>query len=199
MEPHEDARYIAISPDKKLVATGSHGGKGACIWKAETAAFVTMLMPEYGPWGVEFSADGQWLATQNPFCQLWRVGTWEKGLIVRSKQFCFSPDGKLIAVETGDGVARLLDPASGREFARLENSYQDVAYRFCFSPDGGILAMLAADRYPIHVWDLRKIRRQLKELDLDWDLPDYPPESPAWSEGPLQLKIDLGQLSTPQP
>jgi DNA-directed RNA polymerase specialized sigma24 family protein len=35
------------------------------------------------------------------------------------------------------------------------------------------------DSGSIHVWNLRAIRAQLAELQLDWDLPAYPPEVAA--------------------
>jgi glucose/arabinose dehydrogenase len=76
-----------------------------------------------------------------------------------------------LAVETGAGVVRLLDPASGQEFARLKNPYQEQAYRIFFSPDGALLVTVGSESYPLRVWDLRKIRDQLAEMDLDWDLP----------------------------
>jgi tetratricopeptide (TPR) repeat protein len=37
------------------------------------------------------------------------------------------------------------------------------------------------------VWDLRLIRRQLRELDLDWEQPPYPPT--AGAAGPLAIKV----------
>jgi tetratricopeptide (TPR) repeat protein len=37
------------------------------------------------------------------------------------------------------------------------------------------------------VWDLRRIRRQLREMDLDWDLPPYPPA--ADDAKPLRVKV----------
>jgi hypothetical protein len=57
-----------------------------------------------------------------------------------------------------------------------------------FSRDGSHLA--AAAGKTIHVWDLRAVRRQLRELDLDWQGPDYPP--PPQSH-PWQVEIDPGQ------
>ncbi len=194
---HRDARYISISPDGRWVATGTHNGVGARIWDADSGKQVRELIPKAGTWGVEFSGDGQWLATQIPSCQLWKVGSWEKTRQFAGTQFGFAPDGKVLAVETGAGAVRLLEPASGLEFGRLANPYQDKAFRICFSPDGVFLVTLGWDPYPIHVWDLRKIRGRLKELDLDWDLPPYAPQNPAWSDGPLQLQIDLGPFSSP--
>src|SRR5262249_34698331 len=37
------------------------------------------------------------------------------------------------------------------------------------------------------VWDLRAIRQQLKEMDLDWDLPPYP-APPSETAKPLHVK-----------
>jgi len=192
---HPDARTIAISPDGRRIATGSHNGVGARIWEADSGKLRHELMPENPSRAVEFSGDGQWLATQYPSCQLWKVGTWEKAREFQCARFGFALDGKMLAVETGAGVVRLLDPASGREFARLENPYQDVADRIFFSPDGArLVTIIGLEAYPFHVWDLRKIRGQLKEFDLDWDLPAYPAEGPAWADGPLQLQFEMGSF-----
>ena len=59
----------------------------------------------------------------------------------------------------------------------------------CFTPDGTRLIYVTNGKEGgIHVWDLRAIRRGLKAMDLDWDTPEYPPESPADST-PLRLEI----------
>ena len=194
LTPHGDARYVAINPDSRLIATGSHNGHGARVWDSQSGKLIQELLPTSPSWDVEFSGDGQWLATRYPACQLWKVGTWEKGRQFDGGRFCFAPDGKMLAVETGRGVVRLMDPASGRELAHLENPYQEQAIRIVFSPDGAFLVTIGGESYPIHVWDLRRIRRQLAQLDLDWDLPPFPPESPAWSNGPLQLQVEWGDM-----
>ena len=193
LSPHRDARYIAISPDDRWIATGSHNGEGARIWDTQTGKLIHEVSPRAPSWGVEFSGDGQWLATEFPSCQLWKVGTWEQTHQFPGTQHRFAPDGKVLAVESGRGVVRLFDPANGQELARLENPYQVSASRIIFSPDGSQLVTLGGESYPLHVWDLRKIRRQLVELGLDWDMSHFPPESAIWSNGPLQIQVDSGQ------
>ena len=55
-------------------------------------------------------------------------------------------------------------------------------------PDAGFTGWLAMDHSgsrlvvtalpdSVTSWDLRELRRQLKELGLDWDMPPYPPAS----------------------
>ena len=40
LTPHDDARYIAVSPDGGLIATGSHSGAGVKIWEAATGKLI---------------------------------------------------------------------------------------------------------------------------------------------------------------
>jgi tetratricopeptide (TPR) repeat protein len=96
-------------------------------------------------------------------------------------------------VETGQGVVRLLNPDTGREYARLEDPYQDRAWHLAFSPDGTQLVVNAeTDR--LHVWDLRVIREELARRDLDWDLPPYPPAAAPPDAPPMRVVVDLGWL-----
>ena len=90
----------------------------------------------------------------------WEVGTWseilfEKPLLGMAP--AYSPDGKLLVIETGVGVARLLDPGSGKEYARLEDPNQDRAGHFCFSPDGTKLVSATGDGDCLHIWDLQAL------------------------------------------
>src|SRR5262249_32812446 len=102
----------------------------------------------------------------------------------------FSPDGKVVAVLHSMSEVRLIEPATGRELARLPS----VGWPYCFSPDGSQLVTYAGDSGDLHVWDLRLIRRQLNEMDLDWDLPAIPPpEDGQLAEGPLRVKVMPGE------
>jgi WD40 repeat protein len=58
--PHDDARYVAVSPDGQLVATGSHTRTGVNIWEARSGKLVKEL-PADGS-RVGFSPNGKWLA-----------------------------------------------------------------------------------------------------------------------------------------
>ena len=46
--------------------------------------------------------------------------------------------------------------------------------QLCFNHDGTELAA-STDNHVVQLWDLRSIRRQLRAMKLDWDLPAYPP------------------------
>jgi hypothetical protein len=83
-----------------------------------------------------------------------------------------------------------MEPESGREIARLASPEPSWLLPKCFTTDGGLLVAYGSESRAVHVFDLRAIRKQLKELDLDWDAPPLAPQ-PADSE-PLEVEIDLG-------
>lgn len=49
--------------------------------------------------------------------------------------------------------------------------------------------------HTVQLWDLSTIRRRLAELDLDWDLPAFPPSADTDNRRPLQVKVELGNLA----
>jgi WD40 repeat protein len=175
LEPQEDVRSTALSPDGLWAATGSHstheGGAGAKVWDAQSGRLVKEL-PVGGLCGVVFSPDGRWLATNGGGCRLWRVGTWEEGPKVGggggNRGFVFSPDSRVLAVAGDAGVVRLVDPDSGREYARLTGPDPIRLLPGCFTPDGAQLITYGSETRAIHIFDLRAIRRQLAEMGLDW-------------------------------
>jgi WD40 repeat protein len=126
-----------------------------------------------------FSPDGKRLlatavvATILPV-RRWEVGTWVEMPFkepIEGQNAAFSPVGKLVVLETGFGVARLIDAETGREYARLEDPDQHRATHFAFTPDGTKLVCASGDGDCVHVWDLQAIRRQLAEMGLDWESP----------------------------
>lgn len=133
-----------------------------------------------------FSPDGRWLLTTGGGCRLWEVETWRPGPVLGGGMaFAFAPDG-VLAVESGQGAVRLVDPGTGRDLARLSDPQQAVAMCLAFSPDGSRL--VATSRAGAHVWDLRLIRERLGALGLDWDRPPYPPAGPELA-GPERLEV----------
>lgn len=48
----------------------------------------------------------------------------------------------------------------------------------------------------VRVWDLRVIRKRLAAMNLDWDLPPYPPPTSVGPARPLKVEIDLGELGS---
>jgi WD40 repeat protein len=174
--PQADVRRIAVSPDGHWVVTGGFGGRGgAKVWDARTGKAEKDLFMGDGCYPV-FSPDGKRLVTgagMTRQIRLWEVGTWAEIPFkepVKGTFPVFSPDGKLLVVESGAGVARLLDPESGREFARLEDPNQDRANGYSFSKDGTKLVIASSDGRCLHIWDLRALRETLADMGLDWNL-----------------------------
>ena len=187
---HEDCRSVSLSPDGRLVATGSHNGSAARIWRMDAGTLVKELLPDVGIMGVRFSPAGNWLATTGGGLRLWHVGTWEAGPVIGNcGVVAFSDDESLLALETGSGRIRLLEAANGREFAQLVDPSEDRAGWVGFAPDGTRLVTTTQVGKVFHIWDLRLIRAGLAELGLDWDVPPFPPAPP--STPALPIKVDV--------
>jgi serine/threonine protein kinase/WD40 repeat protein len=182
-----DVRLAAVSPDGTLVVTSTWHPEGKTavvrVWDARTGKLVKDLVPTGREAGALFSPDGHWLATRvSGTWTVWKVGTWKKirqyaGHIVTYPILAFSPDGKLLAVGDEPGVIRLVETRTNREVARLPGPDPINYAPYRFSDDGGRLFAGDARRQRGYVWDLRRIRAQLKGLGLDWDWPDLPPDT----------------------
>src|SRR5262249_49933752 len=58
--------------------------------------------------------------------------------------------------------------------------------------------LVASGPEGIYAWDLRLIRRQLKEIGLDWEWPEFPPPDPSRLAGkPLSMEGDIGEPGKP--
>jgi serine/threonine protein kinase/WD40 repeat protein len=192
LTPHEDVRYVSVSPDGKLAVTGSHTFADAKIWDSDSGALVKVLPGAH--WRATFSPDGKWLTSIGEGVLTWKVDSWQEGRRIGGGEgAAFSPDTSILAVESGEGSIRLVDPATGNEYARLEDPNQDRARYIAFSPDGTQLIATNDDSRSIHAWDLRRIRQQLSDMGLDWDLPPYPPLE-LKDPQPIELRVELGEI-----
>jgi WD40 repeat protein/tetratricopeptide (TPR) repeat protein len=178
LRPHDDVRYVAVSPDGKRVATSSHSYGGVKVWHADTGRLERTLLPDLARQVARFSPDGRWLATGRG--KLFAVGTWEENANVPTGGGlpAFAPDGKQMAcaIQEKRGVFGLYEVESGRELARFEDPQQDPIDELTFSADG--TKLFVANRSGTGVnraWDLRLIRERLAATGLDWDAPPYPP------------------------
>ena len=185
--PREDVRSVGVSPDGRWVATGRWDEPGgAKIWdieelhgsKGQTFKPAKDLPGAGGHCWTVFSPDGKHLlttgvdfATGASRLRRWEVGSWDEipfNEPIEGKSATFSPDGKLVVLETGSGVARLIDAETGTEYARLEDPDHYSTVHYAFTPDGTKLACATGDGCCVRVWNLQAIRRQLAEMDLDW-------------------------------
>jgi WD40 repeat protein len=63
---------------------------------------------------------------------------------------------------------RLLDTATGGEVATFGMPEPQVISCLAFGPDGNKL-IVGGQTLAIYIWDLRLIRQQLAQMNLDWD------------------------------
>jgi WD40 repeat protein len=202
LEPCEDARRCAISPDGRWAATGNHScvtGIGAQVWDLHAnPPTEAKRLPVGDVCDVGFSGNGRWLVTTGGGYRLWHVDSWEEGPPIAQARgengafarFAFAPDSKLLALAGGVGQVRLVRPDTGALLARLSIPEQTVVQPCRFSADGSELTAIGANNRVMYTWDLRAIRAQLRELDLDWEAPDYPPPSPPAPAVRVQVLLE---------
>ncbi len=109
-------------------------------------------------------------------------------------QVAFSPDGRLMALEMAPAVVHLNEVSTNRTVAKLMDPLGDTANWLGFTPDGAQLVVVSKLAGAIHVWDLRAIRTQLQDMNLDWDWPAFAPAAgkPA---APVSVEVELGDLA----
>jgi WD40 repeat protein len=178
---HPGSTWVATSPDGRWVASGTLNGYGVKIWDTRTGSCEQELLPESRFARVAFSPDGRWLMTGTPEgYDLWEVDTWRPArhipLEAEGGDLCiaFARDVRVLALLTGRGAVRLIDPDGGREYATLQAPTLDNVSWLRFSPDGSQLVALTGKPGRVQVWDLRLIRAELAALGLDWPLPPSP-------------------------
>jgi WD40 repeat protein/tRNA A-37 threonylcarbamoyl transferase component Bud32 len=182
--PQDGTNVASVSPDGRWLAMEAFSSKALKVWSIADNKVVAQL-PVDRLDSIAFSADGRWLAADHNSNggRLWQVNSWEPGPLLPPGWAVFTPDGRWVVVRD-KSLITLLDPATGRTVAVLDDPNQDRAYDTAFTPDGSQLVATTHDSYSAHVWDLRRIRAGLKERELDWEAPDYPP-APA-SRPPLR-------------
>jgi serine/threonine protein kinase/WD40 repeat protein len=183
---------VALSPDSRWAVSAAHIGDPVTgedvirIWDVAQGAVVRSYHLPPGQWpGAAFSPNGRWLLTgiRSEFC-FREVGSWEvKARLPREPRsihcrVAFSGDGQLLALGQGFNRIELREAGTLRHLATLELPGQAMLSGLSLSPDGTRLAA-AINWKLIALWDLRRLRQELAALDLDWELPSYPPAAPA--------------------
>ena len=185
--PHPGLNRAVISPDGRWVATSGWHSEVVKVWDARTGSLVKEL-----PLGLNivafFSPDGRTLVTsRGDEYRSWDVPSWLPSLRLPWEiqsypgWVAFSPDRSLLAMERSPAVIHLVDAATGRTVAKLEDARADIAQWLGFTEDGTRLVAISSFSRAIHVWDLRAIREYLAGMKLDWESHSHPgaPEADA--------------------
>jgi serine/threonine protein kinase/WD40 repeat protein len=186
LDPGADIFKATVSPDGKWVATVDHSTGIAKLWDAGDGTLVKQF--EGRAEAPFFTDEGRWLLTSGRGGRLVSMQNWETVRAIDDALIVPSPDSRLAAVAKESGVS-LVELVSGKEVAMLERpSYENLA-NLDFSPDGSKLLVTHTNQ-GVEVWDLRLIREKLKELDLDWDWPAFPP-APRAAAPSVPLRVHL--------
>ncbi len=168
----ESVDFIAVSPNGKLVATGCAdrvNGDQVKIFQPNQKGWSFLAgLPGAPITRVGFSPDGRWLVSTGGGAWISAVGKWERRRLWATEVWgvAWSPKSSVLALETGGGVIRLVDPATGRELAALTDPNLARANHLAFSHDGRLLVASTTDRAAIRVWDLLTLCNELERLGL---------------------------------
>jgi WD40 repeat protein len=204
LDGHPNVSTIALSPEGRWAVTGTQHGSGIKVWDARTGKLERDL-PAGSYSSGAFSPDGKWLVTTSHVegTHVREVGTWEVRHRLGKEHpsgsgMAISRDSRLLAICFEAGTVTLFDLVKGQELTRLSAPNPLPLGGMCFSDDGSQLAVSCYNHQTIQLWDLRAIRARLKDMNLDWDQPDYP--SPA-ATGPVPLRVEVvpGNLAAPAP
>jgi tetratricopeptide (TPR) repeat protein len=88
----------------------------------------------------------------------------------------------------------LLDVATGRTLAKLEDPHRDRPGWLSFTPDGSRFVIVSTFGKSIHVWDLRLIREQLATMGLDWETSPVSASDRVVAVEPPRVAVDLGEF-----
>lgn len=163
-ELHPDGQMLAVA-DGTIRLFDTHTGDLIHDFGEESAGHVRTYF--------QFSPDGRRMICSNLFEQM-LFDLENKQLIKRFKTDCnlggadWSPDGSTLALVLDQETIVLRDAKSFEELARLRIPRPMGIKTIRFSPDGNsIIAQVNENQ--IFRWDLPAIRKQLRDLQLDWN------------------------------
>jgi WD40 repeat protein len=154
---------------------------------------------------VAFSPDGRVLVGGGQGTVLiWRLDGSREPLRLAGDVAAFSPDGKRLAVTTGqpdDGTVRLYDVGSGKQRGKLSTGRNAFVWDVAFSPDGAAVAAGDNDGTVV-LWDAhtkKRVGEPLTGFDSRVDHVAFSPDGRTLAAASSAQKIRLWDARTRQP
>jgi serine/threonine protein kinase/WD40 repeat protein len=177
------------SPDGRWCVGGTWPEKQCAIWDAQSRELVKRIDLD-GPPKAAFNPEGTRLVVNDrQHGRIYSVPGWicEAEIPEHTAggfgQPCYSPDGRILAMNRNGHLIQLLDATTLEELATLDVTQPLTLDRLTFSPDGTLLAAVASVNAVV-LWDLRLVRERLAAMNLDWAHPAYPPPRPPGAKCP---------------
>jgi eukaryotic-like serine/threonine-protein kinase len=168
---------VAFHPHKPWLVTGS-GDRTVRLWDVSAERPLGVLHRFDQPVRqLAFRPDGRWLAVA---CDDQRVALWDlerssaprppdrwlTGHTSSPASVGFSPDGRTLASGANQGVVMLWDGETFDRIVTIRGGTGQIR-GISFSRDGELLSTAAYASHTI-VWNLRRLRGALREMNLDW-------------------------------
>jgi WD40 repeat protein len=157
-------RDMALSPDGRLLATGSEDGTTR-LWDVKTAKLLGILRHNATESWVVFSPDAKLLATYGEkTVRIWDVKTRRQLAILAGHQdelssVAFMSDGKRVLTASRDKTVRLWQAETGKQIAILDR--KDTLERVWFTPNAE--RVLTLTKESAKLWDTSTLK-QLAEI-----------------------------------
>jgi WD40 repeat protein len=201
LDSHPLGEVQALSGDGRWAASSGWHSHRVRLWNAGTGRIVHEWVGKRSH--VFFTPDSRALViSRGDEFSFWDVETLRlirrlpRDVTPYPGHVAFSRDGRLMALEMAPAILHLKEVATGRTVAKLEDPCGDRANWQGFTPDGTQLVVVAKYASAIHVWDLRAIRRRLKDMGLDWNWSEFsPPPTGKRASASLTIEVLPGDVA----
>lgn len=171
---HMGVQHMHFSADNKWLFTGTQLGRGVCVWDLEKGKKAnTILADERSVQGTPHPTKPNHFVTSGGTIREWEIGDADNP-VVKPYQSTFgsrsrySPDGKILAVNTAHDTVTLYDVESDQELAVIKTLGGKRVIEMEFASDGSGLLLTCFD--DTQVVDLDSLKSELNQLGLGWKL-----------------------------
>ncbi len=203
IDRHPQVNYAGLSPDGRFAATTTFKGTDVKVWELTSQnPRLALTVPASDRAEAFFSADGRWLIVHDWVRAMrlyYRVGSWElarrETIVPGDRGAAFTAEGMMAVTEQGGRAVRLGDLETGKTLGILSQRQGENLQALRFDGDGSHLMTVGAHFFEI--WDLRQLRLELRQLELDWAAPPLPLTAKIDSRQPLAVRVVGAELLNP--